>query len=143
MIFVFTHIFIVNQSGIVIASPSTVNPDYVFTWVRDSSLVFKVIIDQYANSCSEILRLNNVLRFRYTTGQDKTLLGLIQNFITAESNLQEVSNPSGTISTGGLGEPKVRPEDIPAKMTLTLVLVQRRRHGLYRILGEVKSSLSW
>ncbi|KAJ7914463.1 glucoamylase [Mycena leptocephala] len=75
-------------SGIVIASPSTVNPDYVFTWVRDSSLVFKVIIDQY------------------TTGQDKTLLGLIHNFITAESNLQEVSNPSGTISTGGLGEPK-------------------------------------
>ncbi|KAJ6508411.1 glycoside hydrolase family 15 protein [Mycena sanguinolenta] len=75
-------------SGIVIASPSTVNPDYLFTWVRDSSLVFKVIIDQF------------------TTGQDTTLLGQIQNFITAETNLQQVSNPSGTLSTGGLGEPK-------------------------------------
>ncbi|KAJ7130879.1 glucoamylase [Mycena filopes] len=61
---------------------------YVFTWVRDSSLVFKVITDQF------------------TTGQDTTLLGQIQNFITAESNLQQVTNPSGTISTGGLGEPK-------------------------------------
>ncbi|KAF7364930.1 Glucoamylase [Mycena venus] len=76
------------KSGIVIASPSTVNPNYLFTWVRDSSLVFKVIIDQF------------------TTGQDTTLLGQIQDFITAETNLQQVSNPSGTISTGGLGEPK-------------------------------------
>ncbi|KAF8139186.1 glycoside hydrolase family 15 protein [Mycena galopus ATCC 62051] len=69
-------------SGLVIASPSTVNPDYLYTWVRDSSLVFKVIIDQF------------------TTGQDTTLQGQIQNFITAETNLQQVSNPSGTISTG-------------------------------------------
>ena len=37
----------VFQAGIVIASPSTSDPDYLFTWVRDSSLVFKVIIDQY------------------------------------------------------------------------------------------------
>ncbi|KAJ7029291.1 glucoamylase [Mycena alexandri] len=76
------------KAGIVIASPNTVDPDYLFTWVRDSSLVFKVIIDQF------------------TTGQDTTLLGQIQNFITAESDLQQVTNPSGTISTGGLGEPK-------------------------------------
>ncbi|KAF7348335.1 Glucoamylase [Mycena sanguinolenta] len=75
-------------SGIVIASPSTVNPNYLYTWVRDSSLVFKVIIDQF------------------TTGQDTTLQDQIQNFITAETNLQQVSNPSGTVSTGGLGEPK-------------------------------------
>ncbi|KAJ7147179.1 glucoamylase [Mycena crocata] len=76
------------KPGVVIASPSTVDPDYLFTWVRDSSLVFKVIIDQF------------------TSGEDTTLLGNIQDFITAESNLQQVSNPSGTISTGGLGEPK-------------------------------------
>ncbi|KAJ7195533.1 glucoamylase [Mycena pura] len=76
------------KAGVVIASPSTVNPDYLFSWVRDSSLVFKVIIDQF------------------TTGQDTTLLGQIQNFVAAESALQQVSNPSGTVSTGGLGEPK-------------------------------------
>ncbi|KAF9220901.1 glycoside hydrolase family 15 protein [Gyrodon lividus] len=74
--------------GVVIASPSTSNPDYLYTWVRDSSLVFKELIDQY------------------TSGQDTTLRTLIDEFVTAEANLQQVPNPSGTVSTGGLGEPK-------------------------------------
>ncbi|GJJ06654.1 hypothetical protein Clacol_000849 [Clathrus columnatus] len=74
--------------GVVIASPSTTNPDYLFTWTRDSSLVFKALIDQYVS------------------GQDTSLLGHIENFITAESIIQQVSNPSGTLTTGGLGEPK-------------------------------------
>lgn len=34
------------KSGIVIASPSKSDPDYVYTWTRDSSLVFKLIVDQ-------------------------------------------------------------------------------------------------
>jgi len=80
--------FIPFQSGIVIASPSTVNPNYLYTWVRDSSLVFKVIADQF------------------TSGQDPSLRGLIDDFVNAEASLQYVCNPSGTVSTGGLGEPK-------------------------------------
>ncbi|KIJ22346.1 glycoside hydrolase family 15 protein, partial [Sphaerobolus stellatus SS14] len=76
------------KAGIVIASPSQTNPDYFFTWTRDSSLVFKALIDQYVS------------------GADPTLLGQINNFVTAEAALQQVSNPSGTITTGGLGEPK-------------------------------------
>ncbi|KAJ7213877.1 glucoamylase [Mycena pura] len=75
------------KAGVVIASPSETNPDYLFTWTRDSSLVFKVIIDQFVS------------------GQDTTLLGQIQNFVTAQQIIQQVSNPSGTVSTGGLGEP--------------------------------------
>lgn len=39
--------------GIVIASPSTEEPNYLFTWVRDSSLVFKHIIDEYGKSIIE------------------------------------------------------------------------------------------
>ncbi|KAG1825018.1 glycoside hydrolase family 15 protein [Suillus variegatus] len=74
--------------GVVIASPSTIDPDYLYTWVRDSSLVFKMLIDQY------------------TSGQDTTLRGHINDFIAAEANIQQVPNPSGTVSTGGLGEPK-------------------------------------
>lgn len=35
------------QAGLVIASPSTKDPNYLFTWTRDSALVFKTIIDQY------------------------------------------------------------------------------------------------
>jgi glucoamylase len=77
------------KPGIVIASPtnSTAIP-YLFSWTRDSSLVFKTLIDQY------------------TLGQDTTLRTQIDNFISAESILQQVSNPSGTVSSGGLGEPK-------------------------------------
>ncbi|KAI1794915.1 glucoamylase [Ganoderma leucocontextum] len=76
------------KAGIVIASPSTSNPDYLYTWTRDSSLVFKTIIDQF------------------TTGEDTSLRGLIDDFTTAEAILQQTSNPSGSVSTGGLGEPK-------------------------------------
>ncbi|KAF8162773.1 glycoside hydrolase family 15 protein [Crassisporium funariophilum] len=77
-------------AGIVIASPSTTNPDYLFTWTRDSSLTFKLLIDQY------------------TQGQDvsPSLRQSIDQFVTAEAHIQQVSNPSGTIHTGGLGEPK-------------------------------------
>ncbi|KAJ7583395.1 glucoamylase [Mycena floridula] len=74
--------------GVVIASPSTVNPNYLYTWIRDSSLVFQVLIDQY------------------TSGVDKSLRPLIEQWIATQSKLQHVSNPSGNISTGGLGEPK-------------------------------------
>jgi len=31
-------------------SPSTTDPNYVFIWTRDSSLVFKTIIDGYART---------------------------------------------------------------------------------------------
>jgi glucoamylase len=82
------HEFIPFQSGIVIASPNTINPNYLYNWVRDSSLVFKVIVDQF------------------TLGQDPSLLGQIDKFVTAEAALQQVCNPSGTVTTGGLGEPK-------------------------------------
>ncbi|KAJ7069493.1 glucoamylase [Mycena amicta] len=75
------------KAGIVIASPSNTNPDYLFTWTRDSSLVFKVILDQFVS------------------GADTTLLGQIQNFVASQKIIQQVSNPSGTVSSGGLGEP--------------------------------------
>ncbi|KAM5539504.1 hypothetical protein V8D89_006956 [Ganoderma adspersum] len=76
------------KAGVVIASPSTSNPNYLYTWIRDSSLVFKTLIDQF------------------TTGEDNSLRGLIDDFTTAEAGLQQTSNPSGSVSTGGLGEPK-------------------------------------
>ena len=72
----------------VIASPSTTNPNYLYTWVRDASLVFKTLIDQY------------------TLAQDNSLGPLIDMFAQAEKNIQQVTNPSGTVTTGGLGEPK-------------------------------------
>jgi glucoamylase len=73
----------------VVASPSTVDPDYYYHWIRDSSLVFKLIIDLY------------------TQGQDNSLRSHIDEFLTATSHLQTVNNPSGTTASGNnLGEPK-------------------------------------
>ncbi|KAK1229133.1 glycoside hydrolase 15 protein [Marasmius sp. AFHP31] len=71
------------KAGVVIASPSKVDPDYVYTWTRDSALVFAV-----------------------TLGRDTSLRGQVDNYIASTARIQQVSNPSGTITTGGLGEPK-------------------------------------
>lgn len=76
------------KSGVVIASPSKTDPDYVYCWTRDSALVFKLLVDQY------------------TQGRDTTLNTQIRNWIASQGRFQQISNPSGTVSTGGLGEPK-------------------------------------
>ena len=47
-----------------------------------------------------------LFRGRFTTGEDTSLRSLIDQFLNAESKLQQVSNLSGNVSTGGLGEPK-------------------------------------
>lgn len=78
------------------ASPSQTNPDYFYTWTRDSSLVFKALIDQYT------------LNIDHTA----SLRTLIDAFVAAESTLQQTSNPSGTVSTGGLGEPKFNVDEV-------------------------------
>ncbi|KAJ5939399.1 Glycoside hydrolase family 13 [Penicillium verhagenii] len=76
------------SSGIVVASPSKVNPNYFYTWTRDAALTLKVLID------------------RFIAG-DSSLESTIQQYISAQAQLQTVSNPSGDLSDGaGLGEPK-------------------------------------
>ncbi|KAF2680684.1 carbohydrate-binding module family 20 protein [Lentithecium fluviatile CBS 122367] len=81
-----------NQ-GLLLASPSTTNPDYFFTWTRDSALVFKSLVDRFI-----------------ATG-DSNLQVEINDYISAQAKLQTVSNPSGSFSDGsGLGEPKYEPD---------------------------------
>ncbi|KAI9737239.1 MAG: hypothetical protein M1818_005771 [Claussenomyces sp. TS43310] len=77
------------DSGVVIASPDKVNPDYFYTWTRDSALTFKCLVDIFINS------------------YDSELQTEIENYIAAQATLQGVSNPSGSLNDGsGLGEPK-------------------------------------
>ncbi|TFK40813.1 glucoamylase [Crucibulum laeve] len=78
------------KAGLVIASPSTSDPDYLFTWTRDSALVFKSLIDQYTLS----------------EDTSSSLRSSIDDYVAAQTVLQQLTNPSGTVSTGGLGEPK-------------------------------------
>ncbi|KAH8690676.1 putative glucan 1,4-alpha-glucosidase [Talaromyces proteolyticus] len=76
------------KAGVVIASPSTSNPDYYYTWSRDSALTLKVLTDLFTNG-------------------NLALQTVIEEYVNAQAYLQTVSNPSGDLSTGaGLGEPK-------------------------------------
>lgn len=76
------------KPGVVIASPSTVNPNYLYTWTRDSALTLRVLIDELING---------------NTG----LKSYIDDYVTSQAIIQTVANPSGTLTTGkGLGEPK-------------------------------------
>jgi glucoamylase len=95
------------KAGVVIASPSTSNPDYLYTWTRDSSLVFQTIIDQCETiPKGRVEKLITLPCARFTLGLDTTLRPQIDNFVAAQTAIQQVSNPSGTVSSGGLGEPK-------------------------------------
>ncbi|KAF1349149.1 extracellular glucoamylase protein [Delphinella strobiligena] len=107
------------DAGIVVASPSTSDPDYFYTWTRDSALTFKCLIDQFLAG-------------------DSSLETLIQEYISSQAYLQTVSNPSGDLCTSGLGEPKFnvdetaftgswgRPQrDGPALRTTALVAYAR------------------
>ena len=76
-------------SGLVVASPSTVNPNYFYTWTRDSALTLRMLVDE--------LIFGN-----------RDVQNTIEDYITAQAILQTVSNPSGTLLPYGLGlgEPK-------------------------------------
>ncbi|KAI9827436.1 MAG: hypothetical protein M1832_004785 [Thelocarpon impressellum] len=76
--------------GIIIASPSKENPDYFFTWTRDSALTIKALIDEFLVEYSPQLQTE------------------IQDYISSQAVIQNIGNPSGglTIDGQGLGEPK-------------------------------------
>jgi glucoamylase len=59
-----------------------------YTWTRDAALTLKMLVD------------------RLIATNDNSLHITIQQYISAQAKLQGVSNPSGGLSTGGLGEPK-------------------------------------
>ncbi|KAH8916357.1 carbohydrate-binding module family 20 protein [Atractiella rhizophila] len=78
------------HAGIVVASPSSVNPPYFYTWTRDSALVMKQLVQGWTIS-------------DYTNDTLKTIL---EDYISAQAVIQHIDNPSGGYTTGGLGEPK-------------------------------------
>ncbi|KAG5971531.1 hypothetical protein E4U55_001190 [Claviceps digitariae] len=73
--------------GVVIASPSKQDPDYFYTWTRDAALTLKVLIEHFLAG-------------------DDSLRPTIQQYVSSQAKLQDVSNPSGGPNSGGLGEPK-------------------------------------
>ncbi|KAI4264070.1 MAG: hypothetical protein L6R42_000808 [Xanthoria sp. 1 TBL-2021] len=74
--------------GVIIASPSTDDPDYFYTWTRDSALTAKMLIEAFIAG-------------------DTSLRPRIEDYISAQAILQTVASLSGDLSDGsGLGEPK-------------------------------------
>lgn len=80
--------------GFVVASPSTVNPDYFYTWTRDSALTELMIVDE--------------LIFGVETVGDNSLQVIAEQYTGSQAQLQTITNPSGTFwpAGQGLGEPK-------------------------------------
>lgn len=80
--------------GIVVASPSKVNPNYFYTWTRDSALTELMITDE--------------LIFGTQMVGNISLQKVVEDYTTAQAILQTVTNPSGTLWPAGLGlgEPK-------------------------------------
>ncbi|KAL8926415.1 MAG: hypothetical protein Q9208_002958 [Pyrenodesmia sp. 3 TL-2023] len=74
--------------GLVIASPSKADPDYFYTWTRDSALTVSMLVDTFIAG-------------------DASLQPEIDDYVSAQALLQTVANPSGDLTDGsGLGEPK-------------------------------------
>lgn len=60
--------------------------DY-YTWTRDAALTYKAIVERFIEG-------------------DKSLKQKIDDYVSAQADLQGVSNPSGGPDSGGLAEPK-------------------------------------
>ncbi|CAI4211603.1 unnamed protein product [Parascedosporium putredinis] len=77
--------------GVVLASPSKVDPDYFYTWTRDAALVFKGLVEIFAENPTASTALQTE----------------IHNYILTQAQLQTLENPSGSLRDGaGLAEPK-------------------------------------
>lgn len=70
--------------GIVVTAPSSYNPDYYYSWTRDSALTFTMLIDE--------LILGNT-----------SIQPLVDDYVRAQAILQTIANPSGTLYPAGLG----------------------------------------
>ncbi|KAG8740241.1 hypothetical protein FRC10_004581 [Ceratobasidium sp. 414] len=74
------------KRGVVVSAGGTTRPEYRITWIRDSSLIFKTLIDTWA------------------AGRDDSLLPGIFDWVASQGRLQKTPNLTGNLTTGGLGE---------------------------------------
>ncbi|GAA5936075.1 hypothetical protein JCM1841_000009 [Sporobolomyces salmonicolor] len=83
------------DDGVIIVSPSLVNPDYFYTWTRDAALTATGLLPVTADSALPV------------EGSENQTLSFFSEYIDAQVTLQNVTNPSSTGQPlSGLGEPK-------------------------------------
>lgn len=80
--------------GVVVASPSRVEPNYFYTWTRDAALVELMLADEIYFGTEYVGNIS--------------LQKVLEDYTTAQARLQTVTNPSGALWPAGLGlaEPK-------------------------------------
>lgn len=80
--------------GVVVASPSLINPDYFYAWTRDTALVMLMLTDE--------------MIFGTNTHGNNSIQLILEYYTNASAYVQTVTNPSGTFYPAGqgLGEPK-------------------------------------
>jgi glucoamylase len=75
--------------GMPIASPSKIDPDYYYYWVRDSAITANTLVLSFADQYNSTIR------------------DILLNYIESCFLIQRIDNPSGTFENlNGLGEPK-------------------------------------
>jgi glucoamylase len=96
--------------GLVAASPSTAHPDYFYTWTRDSALTFATILDRFLPSSAldggGFHAHQRPSPSSLTSRDEPELESLLREYVSSQTLLQRVPNPSGGLLDGGLGEPK-------------------------------------
>lgn len=84
-------------SGVIVASPSKVKPDYYYQWTRDSALTIRTLIHYLQD-------------YQFN---DTSIQILVEDFIWNNYELQRLNTVSGDLMTGGLGEPKFHVDNTP------------------------------
>ncbi|GAA5924421.1 hypothetical protein JCM1841_001695 [Sporobolomyces salmonicolor] len=88
--------------GVIIASPSTSDPDYFFTWTRDANLIASGLLEVLPSPSS-----HSTPSPLAGQASDTEALSFFSDYIDAQLTLQHLPNPSGTYEDlTGLGEPK-------------------------------------
>ncbi|RLP63834.1 hypothetical protein L150_02563 [Candida albicans Ca529L] len=83
--------------GVVIASPSTSNPDYYYQWTRDSAIIINILIDHLSQTPLHLINKNST----------SSLVHIIESYIFNTQILQQLPNLSGDVDNlENLGEPK-------------------------------------
>ncbi|KAG2208697.1 hypothetical protein INT47_007796 [Mucor saturninus] len=102
-------------AGFIAASLSTANPDYYYSWTRDSALVSYVMANDYNTTLSG----------------NTTIVKLLKDYVTYSINAQSTStacnclgepkfNPDGSSYTGAWGRPQ---NDGPAERASSFILI--------------------
>lgn len=88
------------SNGAVIASPSTVKPNYFYQWTRDAAITINSLVEYLQDHQDDL-----------NSSFSKKLFYAIESYILNNYHLQRLDNKSGTWeSYEGLGEPKFMPD---------------------------------